>query len=198
MPVSADAAPLPIVDALTLPEAHRRLLRPGEPATPGGPRLPRFFYRIESWSQALETPLAAHFGLWEFIDVDLHEPAPLRMFPRYVPCAVALLATALEVFRVEAGVPVRIAANGGYRSPSHARSSPTSAHAWGAAANVYRVGGDMMDSQGRIERYADVVRRLLPFAWVRPYGESPGSTIDHLHIEIGFAVLRPSLARHGA
>jgi hypothetical protein len=52
--------------------------------------------------------------------VDVREVEAMRTFPRYVPCAVALLATALEVFRAEVGTFVHIAANGGYRSPGHA------------------------------------------------------------------------------
>src|SRR5438045_4088611 len=101
-------------------------------------RLPRFLYLVESWQVALHTMLAPHFGLWEFIDVDLHEPLPLRTYPRYVPCAVSMLAAHLQVFRAAVGQPVRIAANGGYRSPSHAKSVAGSTHAWGTAANIYR------------------------------------------------------------
>src|SRR5204862_294723 len=82
-------------------------------------RLPRFFYEVDSWQTALTTQLTPHFGLWELMDVDLHEASDLRMFPRYVPCAVTSLAAALEVFRLEVGATVRIAANGGYRSPVH-------------------------------------------------------------------------------
>ena len=40
---------------------------------------------VESWEVALHTMLAPNFGLWEFIDIDLHEPLALRNYPRYVP-----------------------------------------------------------------------------------------------------------------
>src|SRR5215212_2709914 len=166
MPLMSDAA-LPVVDAMSLSTMHRELLRPG--ALVAGRdgdshRLPRYFFEVESWALALATPLTAHFGLWEFMDVDLREPLPLRTFPRYVPCAVTLLAAALEVFRLDVGAPVRVSANGGYRSPSHAGSDAGSLHSWGAAANIYQVGPDLLDTQERIERFTAVVRRLLPFA----------------------------------
>jgi hypothetical protein len=135
--------------------------------------------------------MSAHFGLWEFMDVDLREPLPLRTFPRYVPCAVTLLAAALETVRLDIGLPMRVAANGGYRSPSHARTEAGSLHCWGAAANIYSVGPDLLDTPERIERVTGVIRRLLPFAWVRPYGAELGMADDHVHVDIGYATLVP-------
>jgi hypothetical protein len=197
MPLIVADAVLPVVDGLSLSASHRELLRPGEwlRGRDGDyHQLPRYFYEVESWAVALATPLTANFGLWEFMDVDLREALLLRHFPRYVPCAVSLLAAGLEVVRADVGVPVRIGANGGYRSPSHAGSTAGSPHCWGAAANVYRIGADFIDTQDRIERYTAVVRRVLPFAWVRPYGPAIGMADDHLHIDIGYATLIP----HGA
>ena len=188
---------LPVVDGLSLPASHRELLRPGElVAGRDGDhhRLPRYFYQVESWALAIATPLTTHFGLWEFMDVDLREPRLLRTFPRYVPCAVTLLAAALEVFRLDVGVPVRVSANGGYRSPSHAGSDAGSLHAWGAGANIYQIGPDLLDTQERIERYTAIVRRVLPFAWIRPYGAALGMADDHLHVDIGYATLVPRCA----
>jgi hypothetical protein len=185
---------LPVVDAFSLPAAHRELLRPGELVAGrdgGRHRLPRYFYAVESWALALATPLTAHFGLWEFMDVDLREPLLLRTFPRYVPCAVTLLAAALEAFRLDVGLPVRVSANGGYRSPSHAKSDVGSLHAWAAAANVFQIGPDLLDTQERIDRYTAVVRRVLPFAWIRPYGAELGMADDHLHVDIGYATVVP-------
>lgn len=189
-----DATGLPIVDGLHLPEPHRALLRPGgvmRTTTGAVHRLPRFFYAIESAHVAVTTQLTPHFGLWEFIEVDLHEPALLRSYPRYVPCAVALLAAVLEVLRVEIGAPIRIAANGGYRSPSHAGSGSGSPHCWAAAANVYRIGGDYVDTDEKIDRYAAVVSRVLPGCWTRPSGRGPGCADDHLHIDMGFVTVAP-------
>lgn len=129
--VPNDALGLPVVDALALDDSVSRLLKPSalmRTRKGDSHRLPRFFYRVDSWHAALETQLTPHFGLWELIDVDLHEAAPLRLFPRYVPCAVTSLAAALEVFRLEVGATVRIAANGGYRSPTHHGSRSGSPH----------------------------------------------------------------------
>lgn len=183
------------VDGLQLPERHRALLRPGVALRSRGGEthvLPRFFFEVASWEQALETPLTPNFSLWEFMDVDLHERERLRFFPRYVPCAVTALAAALESVRAEVGATVRIAANGGYRSPSHDGSRPASPHCWGSAANIYRIGNDLLDTQERIERVAAIVRRLLPFAWIRPYGHDPGYADDHLHVDIGYVTLVPA------
>lgn len=194
MAVNGQAPSLRLVDGLTLPDRHRALLKPGAAIRNRdgeSHRLPRFFFEIESWAAALQTQLTAHFALWEFMDVDLHEPTRLRFFPRYVPCAVTALAAALEVFRAEVGAPVRIAANGGYRSASHDGSRSGSPHSWGTAANIYRIGSEQLDAQDRIERYAATARRLLPFAWVRPYGHDVGMADDHLHLDVGYLTLVP-------
>jgi hypothetical protein len=188
------ALPLPVVDGLTLPEPHRALLRPGElmRTRDGRPhRLPRFYFAIESSAVAVNTLLTPHFALWEFVEVDLREPALLRAYPRYVPCAVTALATALELFRAAVGVPVRIAANGGYRSPSHAGSASASPHCWAAAANIYSIGGEYLDSADRITRYADIATRTLGGCWTRPYGPDVGQADDHLHLDLGYVTVVP-------
>ena len=185
---------LPIVDGLDLPAPIRSLLRPGELLrSPSGEdhRLPRFFYAVESTSVALGTQLTQDFALWEFIEVDLHESPLLRAYPRYVPCAVTALANALQVLRSTVGAPVRIAANGGYRSPSHAVSKAGSPHAWGTAANVYKIGGDYLDSEERIQRYAGVAARALAGCWLRPYGGAAGQADDHLHLDLGYITAVP-------
>ena len=131
--------PLRIVDADTLSPEHRALLKPGQAIVlPNGREAvrPRYFYEVDSRQTAREVELAPHFGLWEFLDVDVREAPPLRTFPRYVPCAVGVLAVHLELFRIQAGVPVRIAANGGYRSPSAEGADPASPHTWGTAVNI--------------------------------------------------------------
>lgn len=186
--------PLPIVDGTALGDAHRSLLRPDESVTcPDGVprRLPRYFYQVDSWAQALETRLTENFSLWEFIDVDLYEPDLLRQYPRYVPCAVTLLAAHLEVFRLQVSGTVHIAANGGYRSPAHRRSTPGSPHAWATAANIYRVGSDYMDTRERIEKFNGIAARLLPGVWTRPYGHTAGTVDDHVHFDLGYASLTP-------
>lgn len=135
--------------------------------------------------------LAPSFGLWEFIQTDVREANPLRQFPRYVPCAITLLAMALERFRDAAGTFVHIAANGGYRSPRHALSGNASPHCWGTAVNVYRVGDVFLDSRESIERFAALARQTIPGAWTRSYGPNWGETDDHLHIDLGYVLSMP-------
>jgi hypothetical protein len=154
-------------------------------------RLPMYFYEIPSWEAAMETRLAPNFGIWELIDVDVREPPPMRTFPRYVPCAITVLATHLQVLRDEVGSVVRIAANGGYRSPAHALSRLASTHCWGAAANIYRIGDEWMDSAERIEKYVEVARQTLRGAWVRSYGTGVGASFDHIHIDLGYLTVEP-------
>jgi hypothetical protein len=195
--IDAPALPLPIVDGLDLDEEVRTLLRPGAlVADEDGRlrRLPRFFYEVDSWATALALSLAPHFTLWEFLTVDVREAAPQRTFPRYVPCAIALLAGQLELFRAAVGTYVHIAANGGYRSPAHALSRNASPHCWGVAANIYRVGDEFLDTQERIERYARVARETMPGAWTRPFGHGPGFADDHLHVDLGYVTVVPRSA----
>ncbi|HEX8243102.1 MAG TPA: hypothetical protein VF541_06395, partial [Longimicrobium sp.] len=141
-----DATVLKMVDGTTLGAEYRAVLRPGELMRDRSRRvrrLPRFFYEIPSWDVALDTQLAPHFQLWEFINVDVRETELLRAsWPRYIPCAVSLLAAYLELFRQEVGTYVHVAANGGYRSPAHKLSGHASAHLFGTGANIYRIGDD--------------------------------------------------------
>ncbi len=186
--------PLKIVDALQLEAPYRAALRPGEvlhDEQGRARRLPRFFYEVGSWKAAKETELAPSFGLYEFIHTDVREADVLRGFPRYVPCALTLLASALVAFRQKVGTYVFVAANGGYRSPGHALSHHASPHHWGTAVNIYRVGDDFLDNQETIERYAALAREVMPWVWVRPYGHAPGFANDHLHLDLGYATLVP-------
>jgi hypothetical protein len=182
------------VDGLSLPEEYRRILRPGEALQDehgNGRLLPRWFLRVDSWQDALDTRLTEHFMLWEFIGVDVRETPELRGFPRYVPCAILILATALEVFRDAASSYVHVAANGGYRSPGHGMTRNASRHCWGTAANVYRIGNDWLDSRGMIEKYAALARRAVPGVWIRPWGSAIGEADDHLHLDLGYVTAEP-------
>lgn len=188
------SVPLRVVDVDTLSEEHRRLLAPD--AAVEGPqgelvRHPRYFYEIGSWQTAIEVQLSAHFGLWEFLDVDVREAPLLRTFPRYVPCAVSVLAVHLELLRQTLGAAVRIATNGGYRSPAHEATTPGSPHAWGTAANIFCIGSDDMTERATVDRYAEIAHRVLPSAWCRPFGPERGQTIDHLHIDLGYITVIP-------
>jgi hypothetical protein len=183
------------VDGLDLPDEYRSLLRPGEAETDflgNVRRLPRFFYEIRSWQEAHEVRLAPHFTLAELMLVDCREAGTLlRQFPHYAPCAIVLLARFLEDFRCEVDAPVFVSANGGYRSPAHQIAGAKSIHAWGIAANVYRVGDTFLDDAKSIEKYGAVAASLSPAVFVRPFGRERGQTDDHLHIDLGFVSLTP-------
>jgi len=186
--------PLTIVDGIRLEKSIRDALLPGRilhDASGRARRLPRYFYEIPSWDQAMSLQLSPNFALWEFIQTDVREAAALRTFPRYIPCAITLLAASLERFREAVGSFVHIAANGGYRSPQHALSMNATPHCWGTAVNIYRVGDVYLDDRESIERYAAVARQALPGVWTRPFGTGRGQTDDHLHLDLGFVLSMP-------
>ncbi len=186
--------PLPLVRADALPPEVREVLRPGEALNDRGGAarvLPSAFLRIDSWDQALTTHLTRNFTVAEFIGVDVREALPQRLFPRYVPCAILLLAGALEAFRREVSTYVHVAANGGYRTPAHGLSRHASRHCWGTAANIYRIGSTLLDSREEIDKYAAIARRVIPGVWVRPHGPGDGEADDHLHLDLGYTVFDP-------
>lgn len=186
--------PLRVVDGLRLDKAMRDALLPGRivlDEAGQSRRLPRYFYEIPTWKDAMQLALSPSFGLWEFIQTDVREAAPLRAFPRYVPCAITLLAPCLQRFRDATGTFVHIAANGGYRSPRHAFSPNGSPHCWGTAVNIYRVGDQYLNDRESVERYAALARQTIPAAWTRPFGTSRGHTDDHLHIDLGYVLSMP-------
>src|SRR6059036_3631748 len=183
------------IDGLNLVEEYRTLLRPGETETDlqgNVHRLPRFFYEIGSWQEAHDVRLAPHFTLAELMLVDCREARLLlSQFPHYVPCAIVLLAKFLEDFRREADAPVFVSANGGYRSPAHQIGGAKSIHAWGTAANVYRVGDSFLCDTKSIEKYRTTAASLSSAVFVRPFGREKEQSSDHLHIDLGFASLTP-------
>lgn len=182
-------------DGLNLPQEYRALLRPGETETDlrgNVHRLPRFFYEIGSWEEAHEIRLALHFTLAELMLVDCREARLLlNQFPHYVPCAILLLARFLEDFRREVDAPVFVSANGGYRSPAHQIGGAKSIHAWGTAANIYRIGDTFLCDTKSIEKYRTIAASLSPAVFVRPFGLEKGQTSDHLHIDLGYVRLTP-------
>lgn len=183
------------IDGMHLPAEYRALLRPDESeADSNGAvhRLPRFFYEIGSWKEAHEIRLAPHFTLAELMLVDCREARLLlSQFPHYVPCAIVLLARFLEDFRREVDAPVFISANGGYRSPAHQIGGAKSIHAWGTAANIYRVGDTFLSDAKSIGKYRAAAASLSPAVFVRSFGREEGQTSDHLHIDLGYASLTP-------
>lgn len=192
--LGAASLPLRIVDGRRLEKRYRDVLRPGgilPDANGQGHVLPRFFYEIPSWDVAVKLQLSEHFALWELIHTDIHEAEPLRTFPRYVPCAITLLALCLEQFRDAARQLVHVAANGGYRSPGHALTVHATPHAWGTAVNIYRIGDTMLDEREALEHFAEIAYRSMPGVYVRPFGTKPGFTDDHLHLDFGYVVAVP-------
>jgi len=183
------------LDGLNLSAEYRTLLRPGEAESDSSGtvhHLPRFLYEIGSWQDAHEIRLAPHFTLAELMLVDCREAELLlRQFPHYVPCAIILLATFLEDFRREVDAPVFISANGGYRSPAHQIGGAKSIHAWGTAANIYRIGDTFLNDAKSIERYGAIASSLGRAVLVRPFGRGAGETDDHLHLDLGFVSLSP-------
>ena len=186
--------PFRVVDGRRLEKRLRDALRPGgsliDPAH-GARELPRYFYQIDSWEDAVETELTENFSVWEFLHTDVREAPGLRSFPRYLPCAVTLLAAALEHFRDAVGRPVHVAANGGYRSPGHALTHGASPHCWGTAVNIYRIGDQMIDDRESIERFGHLARLSIPGVYARPFGEARDGGDDHLHLDLGYVVAVP-------
>jgi hypothetical protein len=189
-----------IIDALQLPEELRNCLRPGgelRDASGETHRLPRFFYEIPSWEEAKQHKLTASFTVAELILVDCREARVLfRNPPLYVPCALNILARYLQEFRQRVEAPVFVSANGGYRSPAHQwdRTPPdgrASSHHWAAAADIYRVGDTWLNTRESIEKYARVAEGIGPEVFVRPFGNGPGETDDHLHLDLGFLTVVP-------
>ena len=193
--VARVASQLLPVDGRRLAKEYRDALSPGGMRCDAHGiehRLPRFFYEIPSWDYAMSVRLTPNFGLWELIQTDVREAAILQSFPRYVPCALPLLAFALEQFRAAVGTFVHVAANGGYRSPGHQLScGPATTHSWGTAANIYRIGDTMIDSYQAYEQFAQIARESIPGVHVRPFGSARGEVDDHLHIDLGYVVSVP-------
>jgi hypothetical protein len=193
--MSEVVAGLKVVDAFDLDDELRGILKPGEmvrDAQGRRHRLPRYFYEIPSHDVSMKTRLTPHFGLNEFVLTDLKEAGRLQEFPRYVPCAVRVLAFYLEQFRHAAGASVHIAVNGAYRSPSHKLSQNATPHMWGTAADVYRIGSTILKTKDAIEKYNDVAENLSEDVHVLPYGHITGkSADDHVHIDLGYITLVP-------
>ncbi|HET7436773.1 MAG TPA: hypothetical protein VFN10_18835 [Thermoanaerobaculia bacterium] len=188
-------AGLKVVDAYDLDDELRSILKPGEmvrDAQGRRHRLPRYFYEVPTHEIALSTRLTPHFGLNEFILVDLKEAARLHQYPRYVPCAVRLLAFYLEQFRAAVGASVHIAVNGAYRSPSHKLAINATPHMWGTAADIYRVGTAIVKTKDAIDKYNEIAEELSDDIHVLPYGHITGKNADdHVHIDLGYITLVP-------
>jgi Peptidase M15. len=184
-----------VVDAFDLDDELRSLLTPGEMVRDQQGRrhrLPRYFYEIPSHEAAASIRLSPHFGLNEFTLVDLKEAARLQEFPRYVPCAVRVLAFYLEEFRKDVGASVHIAVNGGYRSPAHKLSRNGTPHMWATAADIYRIGTTILKETETIQRYNRIAEDLSEDIHILPYGHVTGiNADDHVHLDVGYITVIP-------
>lgn len=194
-PTRIIAPKLTPIDGRRLAKEYRDALAPGGmrcDAQGIEHRLPRFFYEIPSWDYAMGVRLTPNFGLWELIQTDVREAVILQSFPRYVPCALPLLAFALEQFRTVVGKFVHIAANGAYRSPAHQLScGAATTHCWGTAVNIYKIGDTLIDNYEAWSRFSQIARDNLPGVYVRPFGAGRGEVDDHLHMDLGYVVTVP-------
>jgi hypothetical protein len=195
-PSSAEVAEagLKVVDGFDLDPDVRALLKPAqllEDKHGRRHRLPRYFYEVPSHEAAVEIRLTAHFGLNEFLLVDLKEAARLRRYPRYIPCAARVLAYYLERLREAVGAQVHIAVNGGYRSPSHKLAVGASPHMWATAADLYKIGATVLRERATIETYNRVAAEISDDLWIMPYGHEVGQTDDHIHLDLGYLTVVP-------
>lgn len=191
----AQAQGLKVVDAYDLDDELRSVLKPGDMIRDSEGRrhrLPRYFYEIPSKEMATTTRLTPHFGLNEFVLSDLKEHPRLNAYPRYVPCAIRLLAFYLEQFRNACGASIHIAVNGGYRSPSHKVNQNASPHMWGTAADIFRIGTSIVKTKDAIDRYNEIAENLSDEVRVLPYGHVTGKNADdHVHLDLGYISLIP-------
>ncbi|MEO8217491.1 MAG: D-Ala-D-Ala carboxypeptidase family metallohydrolase [Acidobacteriota bacterium] len=185
---------LKVIDAHDLEPELRAVLRPGEMVRDSNGRrhrLPRYFYEVGSYEEATAIQLAPHFRLNEFIRVDIKEESAVQSYPRYIPCAVRLLAFYLEQIRGAFGQSMHISVNGGYRSPAHRLACQATPHCWGTAADVYRIGNTIINEQDRIEKYNRIAEQVAEQVFTSAYGHEPGLADDHIHLDIGYITLVP-------
>ena len=190
--------PLEVVDGLTLDAEYQELLRPDETIIGHNGmtyRLPRYFFVVDSYEIAKQIKLAPNFFISEFLETDYKEADLQRDYPKYIPTAVTLMAAALGVLRKQVRSSIRIATNGGYRSPHHSLNTYMSPHCWGTAVNIYRIGNKHLNNQAIIDKYAEIIKKTLPGVWVRPYGTTVGTSFDQLHLDIGFTTAVPKKLR---
>lgn len=185
---------LKVVDAHDLPEEVRILLRPGEMVKDRDGRrhrLPRYFYEIPSYEEAKGVQLSPNFRLNEFVRVDLREADRLQQYPRYVPCAIRIMASVLQRIRDAIGSSLHISVNGAYRSPAHERNLPASPHMWGTAVDLYRIGNSMLQTEDSIRKFGAMIEDLTGEIEVSSFGHEPPLTDDHLHIDLGYLIWIP-------
>lgn len=194
MSETEDVKGLRIIDAFDLDDELRSIVRPGEMIRDKHGRrhrLPRYFYEVPSPDIAAEIWLTPSFRLVEFVQVDIRETDRLQQWPRYVPCAVRVLAFYLQRIRETIGLSMHIAVNGGYRSPAHKLAHAATPHMWGTAADLYRIGTAILDEQEPIEKFGRIAEDVTDDIYVMPYGHEIGSADDHIHLDLGYITVVP-------
>lgn len=185
---------LKIVDAFDLDDELRSILKPGEMVRDREGRrhrLPRYFYEIASHEEATGIWLAPNFRLNEFIQVDIKETPRLQEYPRYIPCAVRVLAFFLQRVRETIGLSMHVAVNGGYRSPAHPMAAGATCHMWGTAVDVYRVGTTILREEESITKYSRIAEDVSDDLRASPYGHTDGYVDDHIHLDLGYVIVTP-------
>jgi hypothetical protein len=185
---------LKIVDAFDLDDDLRATLRPSEMVRDKHGRrhrLPRYFYEVPSHEAGMEIWLTPHFRLTEFVQVDIRETDRLQEWPRYVPCAVRILAFYLQRLRETIGLSMHVSVNGGYRSPAHKLAHDATPHMWGTAADFYRVGTTIVNDRELIEKYNRIAEELSDDVYAMPYGHELGLADDHIHLDLGYITVIP-------
>jgi hypothetical protein len=63
---------------------------------------------------------------------------------------------------------------------------------WGTAADVYRIGSNILKTKEAIEKYNDIAEDVSDEISVLPYGHVTGKNADdHLHLDVGYITLVP-------
>lgn len=185
---------LKIVDAFDLDDEVRSILRPGEMLKDREGRrhrLPRYFYEIPSRQEATEIRLTPNFRLNEFIQVDIKETPRFQEYPRYIPCAVRILAFYLQRVRETIGLSMHVTVNGGYRSPAHRMAAHASCHMWATAVDVYRIGTTILREEETITKFNRIAEDVSDDLQASPYGHSEGFADDHIHLDLGYLLVTP-------
>jgi hypothetical protein len=62
---------------------------------------------------------------------------------------------------------------------------------WGTAADLYRIGPQVLNEKDTIERFNRMAEETSDELWVMPYGHEIGKTDDHIHLDLGYISLVP-------
>ena len=151
--------------------------------------LPSSFLRVDSWSQALETPLSPNFKLWNWIGVDVREtplmgPSALRSVRGRAAGRRARTVPPGSRHLCARGRQRRLSLAGACAQP--ARLAPLLGHGRQHLPHRRHLARQPRGSRRRRHRTA-----RDSGVWIRPYGPEDGQADDHLHLDIGYTVFEP-------